>query len=114
MKTNRVKLIKSVFIVVIGLMLGFIGGKFAHAGMFLDLDLDLGAHLTNYNSEIHDERYIGGENPIGIVRVGYQTGTYNMFGPVDISAHGYYEHMSSAGTSEDTGIDVIMFGVRFE
>ena len=113
MKTNRVNLIKLIFIAAIGLILGFTGGKFAHAGMFLDLDL--GAHLTNYHEHEPDgTRWLGNENPIGIVRVGYQTGDYNLFGPVDISAHGYYEHMSSAGTSEDTGVDVIMFGVRFE
>ena len=100
-------------IILLTVLILSVGGKFAHAGMFLDLDL--GAHLTNYHEHEPDgTRWLGNENPIGIVRVGYQTGTYNMFGPVDISAHGYYEHMSSAGTSDDTGVDVIMFGVRFE
>lgn len=83
------------------------------SGMFLDLDL--GAHLTNYHQHEPDgTRWLGNENPIGIVRIGYQTNSYNLVGPLDISAHGYYEHMSSAGTGDDTGVDVIMFGVRIE
>ena len=92
-------------------MLIFAGS--VEAGMFLDLDL--GAHLTKYNEHVQDSSLgVGNENPIGIWRIGYETGAYNMFGPVDVSAHGYYEHMSSAGTSEDTGVDVIMFGLRIE
>ena len=34
------------------------------------------------------------ENPIGIIRVGYQTTAYQLWKQVDISAHGYYEHTS--------------------
>ena len=85
----------------------------ANAGLFLDLDM--GAHLTNYHEHQPDgTRWLGNDNPIGIIRVGYQTDRYNFTGQLNISAHSYYEHMSSAGTGDDTGVDVLMFGIRIE
>jgi len=85
----------------------------AEAGPFLDLDI--GAHLNDYHEHHQDgTRYLGNENPVGVIRAGYQTETYSLFGPVDARLRGYYQHMSSAGTGSDIGIDVIMFGVRFE
>ena len=104
--------IKLVFMFILGIIVG-LNLQTAKAGPFLDLDI--GAHLTNYHEHEPDgTRWLGNENPIGIVRIGYQTETYRLFGPVDARVHGYYEHMSSAGTSDDTGVDVIMFGLRFE
>ena len=86
----------------------------AHAGPFLDLDI--GTHLTDWSPVCPEceTRYLGEESPIAIVRAGFQTDTYRLFGPVDARLHAYYEHMSSAGNSNDHGVDVLMFGVRFE
>lgn len=102
--------------IILALLFGWLIGAIIHeakAGPFLDLDI--GTHLTDwYDSCNYRQRCIGEENPIGIIRIGYETNTYRMWGPVDISAHGYYEHMSSAGNPDDTGIDVLMFGIRIE
>jgi|DEB0MinimDraft_12_1074336.scaffolds.fasta_scaffold227706_1 hypothetical protein len=103
--------------VIIGLLFGWLVWASIYecrAGPFLDLDI--GTHLTDWQNTCHncEPRYLGEESPIAIVRFGYQTNTYPIFGPVDARVHAYYEHMSSAGNPNDHGIDVIMFGVRFE
>lgn len=101
----------------------------AEGGMFLDLDI--GAHLRNweergcnvdtvktyedgtFNCSLH-EAYVGSENPLGIVRLGYQSRAHKISEHVDVRVHGYWEHMSSIPTKHETGIDVFMIGVRFE
>lgn len=93
--------------------LAILASSTVHAGPFLDLDL--GTHLTDYHvHDVYPGRYLSHENPIGIVRLGYQTETYKLFGPVKASVHAYYQHMSSAKTSQDSGVDVLMLGVRFK
>lgn len=85
----------------------------AMAGPFLDLDI--GTHLQSWPDQTYNgEPALGQENPIGIIRIGYQTNKWNFAGPLNVRAHAYYEHMSSAGTNMDSGVDVLMFGVRFE
>ena len=102
--------------IILALLAGWLIGAVIHeakAGMFLDLDI--GAHLQDWPEQTYNgEPALGSENPIGIIRVGYQTTAYQLWKQVDISAHGYYEHMSSAGTHNDSGVDVLMFGIRFE
>ena len=99
-----------IFTVITGMLI-FAGS--IEAGMFLDLDI--GAHLDVHPDKSKDGTpWLGKENPLGVMRVGYQTEKYNISGPIDISAHGYYEHMSSMSNGNDTGVDVIMFGVRVE
>lgn len=83
------------------------------AGPFLDLDL--GTHLTDWPEQNYNgQPALGPESPIGIIRIGYQTKKWNFAGPLNVRAHGYYEHMSSAGTPKDSGVDVLMFGIRIE
>ena len=83
------------------------------AGPFLDLDI--GVHLQDWPEQHYNgEPALGSHNPIGIVRIGYQTNKWNFAGPLNVRAHAYYEHMSSTGTREDSGVDVLMFGVRIE
>lgn len=84
-----------------------------NAGPFLDLDL--GVHLTDYHEHRPDgTRWLGNENPLFILRVGYETNKYAIIGPVVVTGHVYYKHLSSAGTRDDTGVDALMLGLRLQ
>ena len=103
----------------------------ANAGMFLDLDI--GTHLREWPGQtceltyvkktdgfgstavcVDQSKYLSDSGPIAVIRAGYETSTYPVWGPVDISAHAYWEHISSAGDPNDTGIDLLMIGIRLE
>ena len=71
------------------------------------LDLDIGSHLKTW-PECNCERSIGHENPLGVLRVGYSKKVSK-----HTQIHGYYEHMSSIVNS-DTGVDVLMIGIRIK
>ena len=127
---------KIIIITVISVLLAAALSLFAstsQAGMFLDLDL--ATPINNYTStdcapsgtalvtplsdgSYHVEldckggHYLGDTGTLGIVRIGYQTGSYEL-GPVGISAHVYYQHMSDWRVG-DGGLDVIAAGVRIQ
>lgn len=84
----------------------FIGS--ANAGPFMDFDL--GFNLTGYQNEVNKEM-LSDENPMTIVRAGYETGVYKHNGGLNIRGHGYWQHISSL-TGTDSGINLLMFGVR--
>lgn len=114
------------------LILGVLLSTSAEAGMFLDLDL--ATPINNYRStgcvsdtaevtshadgsySVHlncqKSDYVGDSGTLGIVRVGYQTKTYQM-GPVEVGAHVYYLHVSDWRMS-DGGLDAIAAGVRIQ
>lgn len=100
----------------------------ANSGMFLDLDL--ATPINNYVSTscapdgtvkvvdgdiiylCKSGQYLGDTGTLGIVRIGYQTGSYD-FGPIGISAHVYYQHMSDWRVG-DGGLDIIAAGIRIK
>jgi hypothetical protein len=85
----------------------------AEAGLFLDLDL--GVHLVDYHVHLPDDpskQYLSHENPIGMIRLGYETKAYPV-GKIDVRLHTYYEHGSSL-RSADYGYHVWMGGIRLE
>ena len=84
----------------------------AHAeGVFLDLGA--GAMISKYDNQ-DGSNGLGAKFPVGMLRFGYQTESYNLHGNIDVSAQSYYEHMDSFGTSDNGGVDIFMMGVRFE
>ena len=92
---------------IILLMLIFAGS--IEAGPYMDFDL--GVNITDYDGNDAGFELLSDDNPVAIVRAGYETGVYHHSGGLNISGHAYYEHMSSLiGT--DSGIDVLMIGVR--
>lgn len=103
----------TISILAIALALLLITCEAKAGGLFLDLDI--GVHLQDWPEQHYNfEPALGSENPIGIMRIGYQTNEWNFTGPLSARAHAYYEHMSSAGTHKDSGVDVLMFGIRIE
>jgi len=85
----------------------------AKSGPFLDLDI--GSNLSDNHNHLPDGTYLkSDENPLGQIRIGYQTKAYNLFGPVDIRAHGYWQHRSSLARTDDNGFNLLMFGIRIE
>ena len=105
MKVIRRLIVIFILTMIFGLII-----KRAHAGMFLDLDV--GAHLTDWPDPCycHNERELSSANPIFVGRLGYQTDPVSQIMRFQV----FYEHMSSAGDGRDTGIDVLMIGVRIE
>lgn len=99
--------------------------SYAQAGLFLDLEV--GAHVGGWNGndcEYDYAAYINntscqppsqylGDGALGRIRAGYQT-PKKLIGRIEISGHVYYEHTSELSDSFDTGLDVIMGGIRFE
>jgi len=102
--------------IILALLFGWLVGAIIHeaqAGPFLDLDI--GTNLTHDHAYIPEQGYlISDENPVGQIRIGYQTEAYNLFGPVDVRVHGYFQHRSSIRTNLDGGFNLLMFGIRIE
>ena len=86
----------------------------AEAGPYLDLDI--GTHLVDYHVHLpgdQSKQYLSHENPVGIVRLGYETDTLVKVGPAEVKLHTYYEHGSSL-SSADYGYHLWMGGIRIE
>ena len=84
------------------------------------LDLDIGVNLpcdTVKSASVTDHTYDCGQvaqnNPVGIVRLGYQFKKYPIW-KLNIQPHGYYEHASSITTNHERGLNVLMIGVRIQ
>ena len=124
-------MINKIALAVLFFMLGFGYHKATNAGPFLDLDIGtlvgaLDGRACDYiNTEANGDgtftsycqpqnNYLGNDGLIGIIRVGYRTDAVKLFGPIDGSVHTYYEHMSATGDGSDSGVNVLMFGVRLE
>lgn len=126
--------LKDILAIAIVIVISAMVASRCEAGLFLDLDL--GMHLNDWHEPACDlngvnvyvsrsgtahasasctdqTRYIGHKNPLGSVRIGYQSKAYKI-GVVKISGHGYLTHTSSAGQSSDKGMNAAMAGVRFE
>ena len=77
------------------------------------LDLDIGMHVADYHDHQPDgTNWLGDENPLGVIRAGFQTGRHPLSGGASIRGRVYFEHMSSIPDGGDTGINVLMLGVR--
>ena len=94
----------------------------AQAGPFLDLDLGMYTspvdkcyqeRVTGYEAELCKD-YIHHEGVIGIVRLGYETPDIKVTPNIDLQLHTYWQHMSGTETSRDSGLDVLMLGVRIK
>lgn len=77
----------------------------AHADFFLDLDI--GFHIQDWPDSSGQTPYLGQDEPLGLVRFGYEMPVSESFG-----WHAYYEHMSSIPEAGDQGINVVFTGVR--
>lgn len=83
------------------------------AGLFLDLDMG----LIGFGWESKcpcARRYLSDENPMGQVRIGYETSQRQLFKWVKVSGHAYYQHTSSMSNGDDTGVDFFLGGIRLE
>ena len=89
------------------------------AGPFLDLDMGMNVPCdTVKQTSMTDYTYSCGQvaqdNPIGIVRAGYEFNSYPLFWKLHIQPHAYYEHASSIVTNHERGLNVLMIGVRIK
>ena len=78
-----------------------------NAGAYLDLAI--GRHASPWmvdNRVGGDYIGIGGQNPLGVFRFGYDYGN-------KIKGFMEYSHISSIPDSNDSGLNVIMIGIRF-
>ena len=76
------------------------GTQSTYATMTQDGDIQIAETMA-------DGTYLGAENPLGIIRLGYEY-EFNK----TISAHGYFEHISSIPTKSEEGLNIIMVGGR--
>lgn len=92
--------------------------KASEAGPFFDFDIGMNIPCDTVKSaSMTDYTYSCGQvaqdNPIGIVRAGYQFKSYPVW-KLQIQPHAYYEHASSIVTNHERGLNVLMVGVRIQ
>lgn len=86
------------------------------AGPYLELGLGamLGDSYKPSSIDVGEQSYVGERAPIARIRIGYETPPAPLPWDISVTGHGYLEHTSSMGTALDTGMELLMFGVRIE